>query len=66
MTTVPTSDLLAFLVEHGWNTKALPVTLRPFTTRQLQRAWMRIRANIPDVARTSDHVRIALLMAHKI
>lgn len=63
MATVPTSDLLGFLVDHGWNTEALPVTLRPFTTHELQTAWRRIRTRMPQFACTSDHVRIALLVA---
>ena len=62
-TVVPTSDLLTFLVDHNWCMDALPETLRPFTKRQLRGAWTRIRASAPMCATTTDHVRIALLIA---
>jgi hypothetical protein len=62
-TFVPTSNLLMFLVEHNWCMDALLDTLRPFTERQLRGAWQRIRASVPMNATTTDHVRIALLIA---
>lgn len=65
-TTVPTSDLLTFLVEHNWCMGALPSTLRRFTERQLRGAWARIQTSVPTMAATSDHVRIALLIARGV
>lgn len=63
-TTVPVSDLLAFLVDHGWCMDGLSKTLlRPFTERQLRGAWARVRASAPTNAITTDDVRIALLIA---
>ena len=35
----------------------------PVLLRGLQNSWIRIRTRIPEVAHTSDHVRIALLVA---
>lgn len=62
-TVVPASDLLTFLVDHNWCMDALPETLRLFTERQLRGAWTRIRASAPMIATTTDHVKIALLIA---
>ena len=60
---VPVSDLVAFLVENYWHMDAIPESLRPFTERQLRGAWSRVRRSAPTTATTTDHVRIALLIA---
>ena len=63
VTVVPTSNLLTFLVSHDWRMDLLPETLRPFTERQLRRAWSRVRVYVPTTATTTDHVMVALLIA---
>lgn len=56
---VDSSQLLEFLLLHGWDYKRLPASLRVVHPRQLQR--IRNLMTLPTHATNTDHVRMALL-----